>query len=229
MNKEEKIKIVGDLTNSLTDNKNIYLTDISGLDAGQTSSLRRMCFDKGVVLSVVKNTLLKKAMDACDKDFSSFEDLLKGNTALMISNASSAPAKVIKSFLEKTKLEKPTLKGGYIEESIYLGHNQLDILAALKSKEELLADLIALLKSPMANLMSSLSSASQNMSGILKSLETSPVSKKDSSSQKELASDEPVSEASSSDEPVSEASSSDEPVSEASSSDESARRGSRFK
>ena len=201
MNKEEKIKIVGDLTNSLTDNKNIYLTDISGLDAGQTSSLRRMCFDKGVVLSVVKNTLLKKAMDACDKDFSIFEDLLKGNTALMISNASSAPAKVIKSFLEKTKLEKPTLKGGYVEESIYLGHNQLDILAALKSKEELLADLIALLKSPMANLMSSLSSANQNISGILKSLETNPVLKKDSSSQKE-----PASEASPADEPASEAS-----------------------
>ena len=189
MNKEEKIKIVGDLTNSLTDNKNIYLADISGLDAEQTSNLRRMCFDKGVVLSVVKNTLLKKAMDACDKDFSSFDDLLKGNTALMISNASNAPAKVIKSFLDKTKLATPTLKGGHIEESIYLGHDQLDILVALKSKEELLADLIALLKSPMVNLIPSLSSANQNISGILKSLETNPVLNKQSSEEAKVSED----------------------------------------
>ena len=106
MNKEEKIKIVDALISSLTASKNIYFTEVSGLDAQQTSKLRRMCFEKGVSLSVVKNTLLKKAMDACDKDFSEFHDLLKGNTTLMISKVSNAPAKVIKNFLEKEKFEK---------------------------------------------------------------------------------------------------------------------------
>ena len=172
MNKEQKIKIVGDLKTCLTENKNIYFTDISGLDAQQTSRLRRMCFDNGISLSVVKNTLLKKAMESTDKDFSSFEPILKGNTALMISEISNAPAKVIKNFLSKSKLEKPNLKGGHVEESVYLGHEQLDILASLKSKEELLSDLILLLKSPVINLISTLNSANQNISGVLKSLES---------------------------------------------------------
>ena len=176
MNREEKNKIIGDLTTCLTESKNIYFTDISGLNAEQTSKLRRMCFDKGVSVSVVKNTLLKRAMDACDKDLSTFESVLQGNTTLMISDVSNAPAKVIKNFLEKNKLEKPTLKGGHIEESIYLGHDQLDVLVSLKSKEELLGDLISLLQSPMINLVSSLKSTSQNIAGILKSLENNPVS-----------------------------------------------------
>ena len=101
MNKEEKIKIVSSLSSSLAASKNIYLTDISGLDAEQTGILRRMCFEKNVSLSVVKNTLLKKAMDACDKDFTDFDKILKGNTALMVSDVANAPAKVIKKFLEK--------------------------------------------------------------------------------------------------------------------------------
>ena len=91
MNKQDKIQVVNNLTSRLAENKNIYFTDISGLNAEDTSRLRRMCFDKGVVLSVVKNTLLRKAMDACDKDFSDFHSLLKGNTALMISDTSNAP------------------------------------------------------------------------------------------------------------------------------------------
>lgn len=176
MNREEKNKIIGDLTTCLTESKNIYLTDISGLNAEQTSNLRRMCFEKGVSISVVKNTLLKRAMDACDKDLSTFDGVLKGNTTLMISDVANAPAKVIKTFLEKNKLEKPTLKGGHVEESIYLGHDQLDILVSLKSKEELLGDLISLLQAPMVNLVSSLKSANQNIAGILKSLEDNPVS-----------------------------------------------------
>lgn len=179
MNKENKIKIVDHLKNSLTENKNIYFTEVSGLDAQQISKLRRMCFDKGVVLSVVKNTLLRKAMDACDKDFSEFNDLLKGNTTLMMSEVSNAPAKVIKNFLEKEKFsesyKKIILKGGHVEESIYLGHDQLDVLSALKSKEELIGDVITLLQSPIKNLISSLGSAKQNISGILTSLENNPV------------------------------------------------------
>ena len=174
MYKEEKIKIVGDLTDRLTGSKNIYFTDISGLNAEQTSNLRRMCFDQGVVLSVVKNTLLKKAMDASDKDFSNFDELLKGNTTLMISETANAPAKVIKKFLTKTKLDKPSLKGGHVEESVYMGHDQLDVLVNLKSKEELIGDVMLLLQSPIKNLISSLASANQNITGILKSLENNP-------------------------------------------------------
>ena len=175
MNKEEKIKIVSSITSSLAASKNIYLTDISGLDAEQTGILRRMCFEKNISLSVVKNTLLKKAMDASDKDFTDFDKILKGNTALMISNVANAPAKVIKKFIEKTKLDKPDFKAGHVEESVYFGSDQLEILASLKSKEELLSDLIALLKSPMTNLLSSLSSSSNKLSGILKTLENNPV------------------------------------------------------
>lgn len=183
MNKEEKIQIVGDLKNRLRDSKNIYFTQISGLDAQQTSKLRRMSFEKDVVLSVVKNTLLRKAMDASDKDFSEFHNLLKDNTTLMTSNVSNAPAKVLKNFLDKETLndcKKVILKGGYVEESVYLGHDQLDLLVSLKSKEELLGDLLMLLKSPIINLMSSLDSGKNNISNILNSLESGDTGNKHS-------------------------------------------------
>ncbi len=189
MNKEQKIQIVSSLTSCLTESKNIYFTEVSGLDAEQTSKLRRMCFDKNVSLSVVKNTLLKKAMDACDKDFSSLDEVLKGNTTLMISDISNAPAKVIKNFCDKENIEKTnkkvTLKGGHIEESIYVGHEQLELLISLKSKEELIGDVITLLQSPVKNLLSSLDSAKQNISGLLTSLEKNPkVDSKEESQEK---------------------------------------------
>ena len=210
MNKEEKIKIVDNLKLSLTESKNIYFTEVSGLDAQQTSQLRRMCFDKGVVLSVVKNTLLRKAMDACDKDFSEFNTLLKGNTTLMLSDVSNAPAKVIKNFLEKSKLDKDSykkilLKGGHIEESMYLGHEQLDVLIALKSKEELIGDVLMLLQSPMKNLLSSLGSAKQNISSILTSLENNPnveLKNKKDNVQSQSSSEDPAVEESSSEDPL---------------------------
>jgi len=210
VNKEEKIKIVDNLKLSLTESKNIYFTEVSGLDAQQTSQLRRMCFDKGVVLSVVKNTLLRKAMDACDKDFSEFNTLLKGNTTLMLSDVSNAPAKVIKNFLEKSKLDKDSykkilLKGGHIEESMYLGHEQLDVLIALKSKEELIGDVLMLLQSPMKNLLSSLGSAKQNISSILTSLENNPnveLKNKKDNVQSQSSSEDPAVEESSSEDPL---------------------------
>ncbi len=225
MNKEQKIKIVNDLTTSLTDSKNIYFTEVSGLDAQQTSKLRRMCFEKGVNLSVVKNTLLKKAMDACDKDFSDFNDLLKGNTTLMISDVSNAPAKVIKNFLDKEKFEqsykKVILKGGHVEESIYLGHEQLDILVSLKSKEELIGDVITLLQSPMKNLLSSLGSAKQNISSLLVSLENNPKSTTKSAVEapaveESAATEEPTAEAPA----VEESAATEEPTAEQTTSDE---------
>tara|TARA_Y100000994_G_scaffold199458_1_gene169702 strand:- start:289 stop:951 length:663 start_codon:yes stop_codon:yes gene_type:complete len=193
VNKEQKIQIVSSLTSCLTESKNIYFTEISGLDAEQTSKLRRMCFDKGVSISVVKNTLLKKAMDACEKDFSSLEELLKGNTTLMISDISNAPAKVIKSFLDKEQIEKTnkkvTLKGGHIEESIYVGHEQLEILVSLKSKEELIGDVITLLQSPVKNILSSLESAKQNISSLLTSLEQNPKVNSEKESKEEIKTD----------------------------------------
>ena len=204
MNKEEKIKIVGDLTDKLTESKNIYFTDISGLNAEQTSNLRRMCFDQGVVLSVVKNTLLKKAMDASDKDFSNFSELLKGNTTLMISETANAPAKVIKKFLTKTKLDKPSLKGGHVEESVYMGHEQLDVLVNLKSKEELIGDIMLLLQSPIKNLISSLGSANQNITGILKSLESNPKKIEIAPVEESPAAEAPVEESPAAEAPVEE-------------------------
>ena len=168
MNKEQKIKIVQDLTNCLTENKNVYFTNVSGLDAQQTSKLRKMCFDQSVSMSVVKNTLLKKAMDACEKDFSDFNDVLTGNTTLMTSNIANAPAKVIKNFRKKS--ERPILKGAMIEEDIYIGDDQLETLFAIKSKEEVIGDIIMLLQSPAKNLISALSSGGGRLSGILQTL-----------------------------------------------------------
>ena len=194
MNKEQKIKIVNDLSVCLTENKNIYFTEVSGLDAQQTSKLRRMSFEKGVSVSVVKNTLLKKAMDASEKDFADFENILSGNTTLMVSEIANAPAKVIKNFLDKENFDQPyktlLLKGGYVEESIYLGHDKLDLLVALKSKEELIGDVVTLLQSPMKNLLSSLGSAKQNISSLLMSLEKNPKSEDVSKSEESPVSEE---------------------------------------
>lgn len=171
MNREQKKNIIDELSIKLRESKNIYFTKISGLDSVQTASLRKLCFDRDVSLLVVKNRLLKKAMEnQNEKDFSSFYDLLKENTSIMISESSNNPAKVIKDFLKKNDTETPIIKGAHIENEIYLGHDQLDVLATLKSKEELIGEVVTLLQSPIKNLLSSLNSSSANISGILKSL-----------------------------------------------------------
>ena len=148
--------------------KNLYLTDISGLNASSTSDLRRACFKANVTLSVVKNTLLEKAMDASDKDFGDLSSVLKGNTSVMYSETGNAPAKVIKAFRKKS--DKPLLKGAFIEEAIYLGDDQLDALVDIKSREELIGDIISLLQSPAKNVVSALQSGGGKLSGILKTL-----------------------------------------------------------
>lgn len=168
MTREEKSIVIKSLTAQLTENNTIYLADISGLDAGTTSNLRRACFKAGVKMSVVKNTLLKKAMDGSEKDFGELPEVLKGNTSIMISEVSNAPAKVIKEFRKKS--EKPVLKGAFIEEAIYIGDNQLDALVNIKSREELIGDVIALLQSPAKNVVSALKSGGGKLSGILKTL-----------------------------------------------------------
>lgn len=168
MTREEKSKVIETLTAQLADNNNIYLADISGLDAGSTTNLRRACFKAGVQLSVVKNTLLKKAMEGSDKDFGDLPSTLKGNTSIMIAEVGNAPAKVIKEFRKKS--DKPLLKGAYIQEAVFIGDNQLDSLVALKSKDELIGEIVGLLQSPAKNVISALKSGGGKLAGILKTL-----------------------------------------------------------
>ena len=168
MTREEKSKVIEVLTAELADNANIYLADISGLNADTTSNLRRACFKANVRLAVVKNTLLEKAMEASDRDFGDLPTVLKGNTSVMYSETGNAPAKVIKAFRKKS--DKPLLKGAFIEETIYLGDEQLDMLVDIKSKEELLGEIVGLLQSPAKNVISALKSGGGKLSGILKTL-----------------------------------------------------------
>lgn len=168
MTREEKSQVIQDLTATLADTNTIYLADISGLDALTTSNLRRACFKANVKLAVVKNTLLSKAMEASDKEFGELQDILKGNTSIMIAEAGNAPAKVIKEFRKKS--DKPLLKGAYVEESIYVGDDQLEALVNIKSREELIGNIITLLQSPAKNVVSALQSGGGKLSGILKTL-----------------------------------------------------------
>ena len=169
MTREEKSQVIQDLTATLAEQSTIYLADISGLDAATTSNLRRACFKANVKLAVVKNTLLSKAMEASDKEFGELQDVLKGNTSLMISEAGNAPAKVIKEFRKKSK-DRPLLKGAYVDEALYVGDDQLDALVNIKSREELIGDIITLLQSPAKNVVSALQSGGGKLSGILKTL-----------------------------------------------------------
>ncbi|MBT8275842.1 MAG: 50S ribosomal protein L10 [Bacteroidia bacterium] len=168
MTREEKSQVIENLTAELADNTTIYLADISGLDAKTTSNLRRACFKAGVRLSVVKNTLLSKAMESSEKDFGVLSEVLKGNTSLMFSETGNAPAKVIKEFRKKS--ERPVLKGAYIEEAVYVGDEQLDNLVNIKSKEEIIGDIIGLLQSPAKNVISALKSSGGTIAGIVKTL-----------------------------------------------------------
>jgi large subunit ribosomal protein L10 len=168
MTREEKSQVIEDLTAQLTDNSIIYVADISGLNAEATSNLRRACFKAGVQLAVVKNTLLTKAMENSEKEFGELPTILKGNSSILLSETGNAPAKIIKEFRKKS--DRPVLKGAYIEEAVYLGDDQLENLVNIKSKEELLGDIIGLLQSPAKNVISALQSGGQTLSGIVKTL-----------------------------------------------------------
>lgn len=168
MTREEKSQVIQDLTAQLAETSNIYLADISGLNAEDTSKLRRACFKANIKLMVVKNTLLGKAMSSSDKEFGELADTLKGNTSIMLSETGNGPAKVIKDFRKKN--EKPLLKGAYVEEAIYVGDEYLETLSNIKSKEEVIGDIIGLLQSPAKNVVSALKSGGSKLSGILKTL-----------------------------------------------------------
>jgi large subunit ribosomal protein L10 len=168
MTREEKATVIQDLTAQLADNSTIYLADISGLDAVATSALRRACFKANIKLSVVKNTLLAKAMEASEKEFGELPEILKGNTSLMFSETSNAPAKLIKSFRKKSNI--PLLKGAFVQEAIYVGDENLDALVDIKSKEEMIGEIIGLLQSPAKNVISGLKSGGGKLAGILKTL-----------------------------------------------------------
>ncbi|KAB5486608.1 50S ribosomal protein L10 [Flagellimonas taeanensis] len=168
MTREEKAIVIEDLTAQLAEAANIYLADISGLDAVATSNLRRACFKANIKLAVVKNTLLAKAMEASDKEFGELPTVLKGNTSLMLSETGNAPAKLIKDFRKKS--DKPLLKGAFIAEAIYVGDENLEALVNIKSKEEVIGDIIGLLQSPAKNVISGLKSGGGKLAGILKTL-----------------------------------------------------------
>ncbi|MFK7001412.1 50S ribosomal protein L10 [Flavobacterium oreochromis] len=154
MTREEKSLAIQDLTAQLAGTNIVYLADISGLNAETTSNLRKACYKAGIKLEVVKNTLLAKAMEASDKEFGDLPTTLKGNTSILIADIANAPAKVIKEFRKKG--DKPLLKGAYINEEVYIGDKELDSLAALKSKEEVIGDIIGLLQSPAKRIISAL-------------------------------------------------------------------------
>jgi large subunit ribosomal protein L10 len=168
MRREEKEVIIENLTKRLNDARHFYLTDISELNAEETSHLRRKCFEKEISLLVVKNTLLRKAMEKSDGAFDELYDILKDSTSIMFCETGNVPAKLIKE-MRKT-MERPVLKAAFVEESIYIGDDQLDLLSRIKSKEELLGDLVMLLQSPARNLVSALASGGSKLAGALKTL-----------------------------------------------------------
>lgn len=169
MRKEDKTLIIEKIGKTLGEYACVYLTQTSGLNAEKTSALRRACFKDDIKMLCVKNTLLKKAFEASETDYSELYDLLHGETTLLLSNTGNAPAKLIKKFRQKNDT-LPMLKGAYVEETVYVGESQLDTLSNIKSKNELIADVVALLQSPAKNVVSALQSGATKLHGILETL-----------------------------------------------------------
>ena len=156
MTKELKAQVIEEIAAQIAANPDFYIADIEGLNAEKTSKLRRACFEAGVTLSVVKNTLLAHVLKGSDNDdLKSLIDTLHGNTAIMYTTVPAAPGKVIKKF-QKDGFEKPVVKGAYVQGCVFIGADKLDTLASIKTKEELIGDIVALLQSPMRNILSAL-------------------------------------------------------------------------
>ena len=171
MKKELKDQIIEAISAQLKEYPNFYVTDIAGLNAKDTCKLRRACFEAGIKLSVVKNTLFAHVLDASEnEELKLIDQVLVGNTAIMYTEAANAPAKLIKKFTKETGLDKPALKGAYVQECAFIGADKLEELAAIKSKEELIGDIIGLLQSPVRNVLSALQSAGSTVAGIVKTL-----------------------------------------------------------
>jgi large subunit ribosomal protein L10 len=168
MRREEKSDIINSLADTLKEYSHFYLTDTAQLNAADTSSLRRKCFENQIKLVVVKNTLLRRALEQAGLEVGELIPVLKGSTAVMFSNNGNTPAKMIREF--RKSHPKPLIKGAYVEESVYTGDNLIETLAALKSREELIGDIIMLLQSPAKNVISSLQSGGSKIHGVLETL-----------------------------------------------------------
>ena len=168
MKREDKNAIIDQLTEEINQAKHFYITDIGGLDAGDTLAFRRLCFKEDVKLLVVKNTLLKKALDRAQGEYEELYPILNGPTSVMITETGNKPARMIQSF--RKNHEKPVLKGAYVEQCVYTGENLVDKLITVKSREELIADVILILKSPMQNVLSQINSGKHILAGVVKTL-----------------------------------------------------------
>ena len=169
MRKEEKHEVVLALTETIAEYGNFYITDTANLSVAKVNDIRRKCFENDIKMQVAKNKLIRKAMEASEGDFSEMFDVLKGSSSILFSKTANAPAKLIKQ-LRRTG-DKPVLKAAYIDSSVFIGDNQLDALVNLKSKEQLVADIIALLQSPAKNVISGLQSGKNKLAGIVKTLQ----------------------------------------------------------
>jgi large subunit ribosomal protein L10 len=168
MRREEKTAIIDSLAERLKEYSHFYLTDTAQLNAADTSDLRRKCFENDIKLVVVKNTLLKRALEKSTGNFEELYPVLKGTTSIMFAQSGNIPAKLIKEF--RKQHDKPVLKGAYVQESIYLGDNMLDTLISIKTKQELIGDVIMILQSPAKNVISALKSGGNKIHGVLETL-----------------------------------------------------------
>jgi large subunit ribosomal protein L10 len=168
MRREEKTAIIDSLAEKLKEYSHFYLTDTAQLNAADTSDLRRKCFEQNIKLIVVKNTLLKRALEMSEVDFNELYPVLSGTTSIMFAQTGNAPARLIKEF--RRQHEKPVLKGAYVQESIYIGDTMLDALVSLKTRQELIGDVILLLQSPAKNVISALQSGGNKLHGVLETL-----------------------------------------------------------
>lgn len=169
MKKEDKALVIASIAETIKSYAGFYLVETAGMDAEKTSALRRECFNSDIKLLVVKNTLLHKALESLDGDFSELYPVLHGSTSLMCTNVGNAPAKLLKKVIGKDDT-LPALKAAYVEETIYVGADQLEALSQIKSKNELIADVVALLQSPAKNVISALQSGGNKLHGILETL-----------------------------------------------------------
>lgn len=172
MRKEEKRAIIDDLAEMIKATPNFYVADISGLNAEATYQLRKLCFEQKVKLMVVKNTLLQKALEQIEFSETDIFETLKGSSALMLAETANAPAKLIKEFRKSG--DKPALKSAYVQECLFVGENTLEELVNIKSREELIGDIVGLLQSPAKNVISALQSGGQTISGLVKTLSERP-------------------------------------------------------